>query len=507
MRYNKSMDKDKLIASLQKTIELQSKQIEAQTEQLKQQALLLKKMDAQLDKLLRQLYGKKSEKQKGDDDNPPPTGNTKATDTDSACPADNQVKRPKRQKPPEHLERIDVIHDLPLHEKCCEHCQSELRCFSQVESEQIEVIPARLVVKRHIRYKYACGCGLGGVKMAAMPNQPIDKGLPGPGLLADVLINKYQDAMPLYRQMMRFARHGYSCSDSTLGDWVRESTFLLQPIVERMKQELMSARKIHTDDTPVSVLGKGKTRTGRLWVYLTGLGSQNKMCIYDYTTSRASSGPVAFLSDYSGYLQADAYSGYDVLYREQDITEVGCFAHARRKFYDVMLAAKGASHAEDIVKLIGKLYEVEAYCKNQTIDERYHYRKRFSKPILKVLKRKINNLYKRAVSKTPFYQALEYARNHWQALTRYLADGILSIDNNSAERAIKPVVIGRKNWLFAGSDEGGKRAAIAYSIIETCKMNGINTFNYLRDVLAKIPNTLHKDLHMLLPYNWKSSHN
>lgn len=496
------MDKDALIMSLQKANEVQAKQLAELAEQLKQQTRLLEQLQCQIEQLLRQLYGKKSEKKKKDDDN----NNPPSTPSEHRSKSTNsKSNHPKRSRPPENLERINIIHDLREEEKQCLHCQQLMHCIGHKSSEQIDFIPAKLIVKHHIRYQYACRCGLGGIKIATMPNQPIDKGLPSGRLLAEILINKYQDALPLYRQALRLARHGYDCSDSTLGDWVRDSTFILEPIVKCMHQDLLQAAKIHTDDTPVPVLAKGKTKLGRLWVYLTDRGAKHKICLYDYTPSRSQQGPIDFLQDFTEYLQADAYNGYDILFKEKGMTEVGCCAHMRRKFFDVAMTAKGASHAGEIVDIIGELYEVERRISNLTNDERRCYRKRFSKPIWRKLRRKINRCYEAAIEKTPFYNALQYALNHWIALTRYLARGFLDIDNNRAERSIKPVVIGRKNYMFAGSDEGGKRAAIAYSIIETCKLNGVNTFDYLCDVLARLPNTLHKDLSTLLPYNWRQA--
>lgn len=339
-----------------------------------------------------------------------------------------------------------------------------------------------------------------------MPNQPIEKGLPGSGLLADVLISKYQDAMPLYRQMLRYRRYGYECPDSTLGDWVKECALLLKPIVRVMRDDLLLAKKLHTDDTSVPVLAKGKTKTGRLWVYLADSSHKQPICLYDYTPTRSKNGPKKYLNEYHGYLQADAYNGYDCLYESKKIIEVGCMAHARRKFVDVAKAAKGPTYADDIIALIGELYVVERHTKYFKAHERYYYRKKHSKQKLKRLHRVIKQHYKAATPGTPFYKALQYALNQWRALCWFLADGDLDIDNNSAERAIRPLVIGRKNWLFAGSDEGGKRAAIIYSIIETCKMNGVNTLDYLTDALARIPNTLHKNIRELLPYNWLEKH-
>lgn len=484
------MDKDALITSLQQTIA--------------SQAVMLEKLSQQVEQLLRTLYGKKSEKQTTKKESEA-TDDTPSEQTKASTQSQNKSsKRKNRARLPSHLERERIIHDVTEKDKHCEYCLGTLHRMGERVTEVLDFVPAKLIVKQHVCYKYACRCGQGGVVQARLPNFPIDKGLPGPGLLAEVLVSKYQDALPLYRQQQRFRRYGYECADSTLCDWVKQSALLLKPIVDMMRDDLLLAKNIHTDDTPVPVLAKGKTKQGRLWVYLTKT-SQHPICIYDYTATRRQEGPVAFLGDYNGYLQADAYNGYDVLYEKHGITEVGCFAHARRKFYDVATAAKGDSHASDIVSVIGKLYMIERHIKHWSYHERYYYRKKYAKPILKTLKRIINHHLSNTVVGTPFYKALQYANNHWVALNRYLADGYLEIDNNPAERAIKPCVIGRKNWLFAGSHDGGHRAAIIYSIVETCKMNNINPFDYLTNVLQRLPNTLNKNLRTLLPYHWQQA--
>jgi hypothetical protein len=338
-----------------------------------------------------------------------------------------------------------------------------------------------------------------------MPTQPINKGIPGPGLLADVLISKYQDAMPLYRQMLRFARHQIDISDSTLCDWIGECAFLLEPIVNEIKKDLLLSLKIHSDDTPIPVMSKGKTRQGRLWVYLAD-GCNTAPCIvYDYTPTRSQQGPLNFLKNYKGFLQADAYSGYDVLFPNGSIIEVACWAHARRKFFEVVEAAQGESQADEMLQMIGKLYLIEKAAKFMTPVQRYYYRKHHSKPILRQIRRWLNRMNKTVMPNTPIAKAIAYNLNHWIAFTRFLKDGHLDLDNNKAERAVRPLKIGAKNWLFFGNNEGGRRAAIIYSIIETCKQNSVNTFDYLKDVLTKIPIVSQTNIKQLLPYNWRPS--
>lgn len=501
------MSKDKQIQFLQTQLAQQTAISQTLSSQLNKTQLLVENLQAQLETLLRKLYGKKSEKQSSDADDNEANNflsnkrKEKTTDNDKKSNASSSNGR----KPlPADLPRIKVRHEIPEQERCCKLCGRIQQCMGKCVTEQLDYMPAQLVVKAHVRYKYHCPCNPNAIVTAPMPNQPIDKGLAGAGLLADVLIAKYQDAMPLYRQSQRFTRHGINIADTTLCDWVKQCAFLLSPIVDAMRKDLLLSKKIHTDDTPLPVLHKGKTKKGRLWVYLTQGINTPACAIYDYTPTRSKSAPEKFLGDYRGYLQADAYAGYDALYKEKDIIEVGCMAHARRKFFDVAQASKGVSHAHDVLDLMSKLYEIERQTKVLNHDERYYYRKRHAKPWLKALHRLLTQLKTRAVPNTPFDKALDYSLNHWIALARYLAAGFLDIDNNAAERAIKPLVIGRKNYMFAGSHEGGKRAAIIYSLIETCKMNGINTLEYLTDVLTKLPSTKQKDINFLLPYNWQS---
>jgi transposase len=362
------MNKDALIASLQKTNEAQARQLEIQSVQLEMQSVQLEKLSQQIEQLLRVLYGKKSEKSRPKD--------TRMTSEPLIHHSTQKTKKKvlrasNRTRLPDHIERIDVIHDIKAGEKQCPHCHQPRHSIGERASEQLDFVPAKLIVRRHRCLKYACRCGQGGVVQAPLPNQPIDKGIPGPGLLADIIVSKYQDHLPLYRQRLRFHRQGMDISDSTMGGWIREVAFMLRPIKMALKEELLRARKIHTDDTPIPVMAKGKTKKARLWTYLTDQRVSYPICVYDYTPTRHSKGPVQFLKNYQGYLQADAFSGYDVLYEKHAITEVGCMAHCRRKFFDVAEAAKGESKANDILKLIGELYGIEKHIKHWRNKDRY----------------------------------------------------------------------------------------------------------------------------------------
>jgi transposase len=467
--------------------------------QLEQQNLLIAKLQQQLDTLLRTLYGKKSERKQKEPKGEQQNGEQK-TKT-SRQPNDNK-NQPKRQPLPESLERVKIKYELAESERICKLCGNVCHCIGKDVSEQLEYIPGRLYVKQHVRYKYGCRLGC-EMKVAPMPLQPIPKGIPGPGLLAEILINKYQDSMPLYRQALRMQRHHIDIPESTLCDWVARSSSLLERLIPLMKRDLLRDKRIHLDDTPVPVLAKDKTKKGRLWVYLNNKNAGNNIVFYEYTPNRRKEWPLAFLQGYKGYIQADAYGGHDELFVSGDRIEVGCLAHTRRKFFEVSQTTKDDNQADEALSIIGQIYAHEERVKNLRHQERYYYRKQHSKPIYRRLHRWLRRKSQEVLPKTKLAEAIQYALNHWRALQNVFCDGCLEVDNNAAERAMRIVAIGRKNWLFAGSDEGGKRAAIIYSILETCKQNGLNTFVYLQDVLARLPAQADDALWELLPYHWQ----
>jgi transposase len=418
---------------------------------------------------------------------------------------------------PDDLLRVKIEIDLPVDKKLCPcGCGKELRRIGEEITEQLEVVPAKIYVNQFIRYKYA-GCNT--IITANMPPQPIDKGLAGPGLLADTVISKYQDHMPLYRQEQKLERHGIQLARSTLCDWVQQTAELLAPIVSVMRHDLLKKPKIHSDDTSIllqqqdqmkkmkkmkKTKTKKKTKKTYLWVYI-GAGTGPPVVVYDYTPTRGRTGPTEFLKGYKGYVQADAYSGYDELFRNNKlIIEVGCMAHCRRKFYDVYKNFK-STQAEEALLFIQKLYKIEKDIKELKDDKKQQCRKKQAKPLLDQFKQWLDGYANKVAPKSPLGLAIQYALNQWAALNTYLEAGYLDIDNNAAERLIKPIVLGRKNWLQLGSPRGGKNAAVLFSLIETCKLNEVNTFDYLRDVLQRLPTTKMKDIRELLPYCWKAS--
>ena len=478
----------------------------------------IQKLEHQLEQLKKRLYGPKSEKWTQEPglfaellDLMEAAKESEAEPEPESAPVQEPVTPPRRKghgrrKPAAHLPRVRIVHELPPDQCQCAECQGELQPFGEEVSEQIDYIPAVAYVKEQVRVKYACPACQGNVVTAPAPSKPLGKGLPGAGLLAQVLVSKYGDHLPLHRQAGIFRRHGLDLNRSTLGDWVAASASQLKPLVERMKAELWKSKVVHTDDTPVPVRdgSRKQTRQGRLWVY-HGDG-EHPMVVYDYTAGRSRAGPERMLKTYTGYLQADAYAGYDRIYArgERDparrVVEVGCWAHARRKFVE----AEASDPARSLLAKarIRLLYQVEKEAREMDPEARRALRREKAAPVLEAFREWLEAESRVVLPKSPIGAAIQYALNQWTALTRYLEDGDLAIDNNAAERALRPVAVGRKNWLFAGSDKGGERAAIVYSVIETCKRHGVDPFAYLRDVLDRIGDHPVNALEELFPENW-----
>jgi transposase len=402
---------------------------------------------------------------------------------------------------PKHLRRVKVLHDVLGPEKRCRDCGGDLHEFSRAISEQLEYTPSALVVVEHARPKYACRVCQGNVVIAAAPQAPIEKGLPGPGLLAYVAVSKYDDHLPLYRQQEIFRRHGVDIARSTLSDWVAAMAELLEPIVAEMTADVLRSKRIHTDDTPVPVLDEtlDHTRQGRLWVYVGD--KAHPQVVFRYTPNREQRWAQEFLKPYRGYLQADAYSGYDLLYRTGRVVEVGCWAHARRKFFDSQ--ETDPPRAVAALGFIRRLYDVEEAALHTTAAERKALRQEYSRPALQAFRAWLSGESAGLLPNSPIGKAFTYAHNQWAALGRYVEDGDLAIDNNAAERALRSVAVGRKNWQFCGSDEGGHRAAILYTLIESAKRAGVEPFAYLRDVVDRVSTHPARAIADLMPFRWK----
>lgn len=404
---------------------------------------------------------------------------------------------------PERLPRKEVVHDIRDDQRACPCCGGSLLHIGDDVSEQLEYIPASLYVKRHIRKKYACKTCENAPVVADAPAKPIQKGMAGPGLLAHIMVSKYADHLPLHRQEGILQRHGVEISRSTMCGWVREcAEEIAIPLYEAMKAEILKSRVIQTDDTPVRVLDEtlNQTREGRLWVYL---GDRDyPYAVYDYTPNRRGEGPEAFLGAFDRHLQADAYAGYERLYkrRPNPMCEVGCWAHGRRYFYDAKTSdVVNATHA---LACIARLYDVERKARNLDDERRKHLRELHARPILDAFHLWLKETGKQALPQSPMGKATGYALSNWTALNRYLEQGWLEIDNNNSERALRAIAVGRKNWLFAGSDAGGRRAAIIYSLIGSAKRHGVEPFAYLRDIFERLPASPARNIADFFPDRW-----
>lgn len=464
--------------------------------------------------LKRMLFGRRSEKLHDDPSQsllfgrsePDGGQEEEIAEGDEAGPPSRRRRRTRhrgRRPLPDHLPRYTYEIHPPEEELTCPCCRQRKGAIGQEVTEELDLVPARYFVNRYLRVKYACRqCG-GYVSVGSLPPRPMDKGIPGPGLLAQLVTSKYADHCPLYRQQEMYRRSKLEISRSTMCGWVAYVASLLSPIVEAMKSSVMASHKIHTDDTPIVVLDREAkprgSRKGYMWVYI---GDQDDV-VFDFTNSRKRDGPESFLAGYRGYLQADAFSGYDRIYAGGDVIEVACWAHARRKFFDAQ-----ASHGTDaarIVELIGRLYAVErrASALGVSAERLLAWRQRHSRRRLDRLRAELDGLSLRVLPRSPLGKAIRYTLNNWKALTRYTEAPFLEIDNNHSERQIKQMVIGRKNWLFAGSEGGAENAAILFSVIVSCKLHAVDPFAYLRDVLMRIQTHPSSRTHELIPREWK----
>lgn len=417
--------------------------------------------------------------------------------------------KPARQLLPDHLPREEVRHEA---RGPCPDCGGdELRKVGEDVTEVLDYVPAAFRVIRHVRPRFACRTCDARVQ-ADPPSLPIERGKPGPGLVAHVLVAKYCDHLPLYRQSEIYAREGVGLARSTMADWVGRAAALMAPLAAALRAHVFAGDRLHGDDTPVPVLdpGRGRTRQGRLWAYVRdgrpwGDEAPPAAC-YLYSPDRKGMHPRTHLQDFRGVLHADGYAGFSELYRQRapdgtaPITEAACWAHVRRKFFELTTTGP-APVAEEALRRIGTLYDIEAGIRGAPPNERCRIRCAQARPKLAALRAWLEAERARLPGKSATAQAIRYALSRWPALTRYLDDGTIEIDNNAVERAIRPVALGRKNWLFAGSDRGGDRAAAILSLIETAKLNGLDPEAYLRDVLARIADHPINRIDALLPWN------
>ncbi len=417
--------------------------------------------------------------------------------TPATAPGDKQ--QPKRQVLPANLPRREIRHE-PESTTC--RCGCQMRRIGEDVAEKLDYVPGVFSVERHVRGKWACvQCET--IVQAPVPAHVIDKGIPTAGLLAQVLVAKYADHLPLNRQETIFARAGLAIPRSTLAHWVGSCGVQLQPLVEAMRAEILNHGVLHADETPVQMLkpGNGKTHRAYLWAYAPGAFEDTKAVVYDFCESRAGEHARAFLGDWKGSLICDDYAGYKQSIAG-GVTEVGCLAHARRKFFDLHVANK-SQVAESALQQIGAIYEIERELKNLDPDERQRIRQLRSAPVVDALHRWMLLTRQKITDGSATAKALDYSLKRWSALTRFVGDGRLPVDNNWIENQIRPIAIGRSNWLFAGSLRAGKRAAAVMSLIQSARMNGHDPYAYLKDILTRLPTHKASRIKELLPHRWQ----
>ncbi len=418
-------------------------------------------------------------------------------------------RRRRGRKPlPADLPRERVVHDLTDAEKACPGCGEQRLPIAETTREVLDIIPAQLKVVEHVRPVYLCPTCDGPPVKAPAPKLPLRKGYAGAGLLAMIAVSKFADHAPLYRQEGMLARSGIDLSRSTLCGWMGQGATLLEPLVNLMRREILASKVIQTDDTPVPTLGlvEGRAKQARMWSYVGD--DAHRYAAYEFTATREGKWPKAWLGSYAGDLQSDAYAGYDALGVTGEVRLVGCWAHARRKFYDHRALAP--AFCGQVLEEIRKLYEVEREIRGKPPDERLAARRARGRPIMARLLRRLRTERQHQLPKSPVAGAIGYVLDRRRCFTRYLKEGHLEMDNNACERSLRAVAVGRKNWLFAGSGFGGERAAVWFSLIGSARLHEVEPWAYLRDVLARMPELGDEprddELRELLPDRWLASH-
>jgi len=476
--------------------------------EVQSQALFIKKLQHQLHGANRHRFGSKSESmdqlQLFAENEEITEAATEVEQTTPAEPTPPKAK-PKRKPLPGHLDRNKQV--LSPGEACNE-CGGDLKVLGEDITEELEYIPGRFVVTQIARPRAACIC-CEAIQQAPMPSRPIERGRPGPGLLAHVLVSKFADHLPLYRQSQIYAREGVDLDRSTMADWVGKSTALLEPLAEAIAKRVKDGEALFADDTPLKMLAPGnkKTKTARIWAYVRDerpWDGQTPPCVwYQFTVDRKGEHPVKHLSEYQGWVHADGYAGFNGVFGENKASEVACMAHIRRKFVDVF-AAEGSAIAGEAIKQIAQLYGVEKQARGQSPKARVALRQENAKPIFGDLEEWLHAQLPKLSGKSPLAKAIRYALGRLPKTRPYLDNGFLELDNNTAERAMKPVAIGRKNWMFAGSQRGGNSMAIAYTLIETAKLNKVDPQAWLTWVLERIADHKINKLDELMPWRYKA---
>jgi len=508
------------IETLGEELNNRSEQITSLTELLAGRDAQIRRMQAQLNELLKRLYGRKSEKLdphqlllqdvllQAESAQPAAKDDSAAAaegDSQTEVAAHTRKKR-KQLELPEHLNRVEHLLDVASEDKTCDCCQQTMSEIGRDITERIAYQPVQLQVNRYIRPKYACKNPLcsgieSAIKQAPAKESPLGRCEAESSLLAHIITEKFEHHNPLYRQEDRFERLGLGLTRMTMCCWLAKSAYVLGPLYRLMVEETLAGDIVHNDDTPVGMLepGNGKTRTARLWV--TVGGRQMQYTVYNFTKGRGREGPEEFFKNYQGYFVADAYGGYVGLFESDRIIHIGCWAHARRYF--ITAQESSPRQATESLVLIAKLYHIEAGCKQSRVEERLAVRQKQSVKTLEKIKATLLEQRPNALPRSALGEAIEYTLRQWESLQRYTTDGRLPIDNNPAEQAMRPPALGRKNWLFVGSENGGHTAAVLMSFCATCRKLNINTWEYLKDVLDKINDWPQKRLAELLPDNWQ----
>jgi transposase len=437
-----------------------------------------------------------------------PTADSSEEPATATQQAETEVKghrrRQKRQIDWDKLRKIIHDHDLKDEEKVCSCCGRQLDRIGQDITRELEFEPAKLIGHIHVRPKYACRYCKDGVSAALLPPRPIPGGIAGPGLITEVIVSKFGDHLPLYRLEDILTRYGVYISRSTQCHWVKAGADLFQPLYDFQRERVLQSSVMWTDDVPITVLGGPKgSFPGHFWTYIGD--SEHPYSVYDFTTNHSRDGPAGFLRDYSGYLQADAYTGYDAIFLApgSSIIEVACWAHARRRFFDA--ARSNPREAHQVLEWIRQLYDIEDRAHDWSVDARRELRAREAMPVLEKIEAYSTKLARTTLPKSSLAKAVTYVRNQWEALRRYTEDGRLTIDNNLSERTLRHQAIGRKNWLFLGSEAAGPRAAVLYTILAGAKRHRIEPWAYVRDLLLRL-NADDPRLEEMLPDRWAAAH-
>jgi transposase len=477
---------------------------------------MIQQLQWQVSQLTKELYGCSSERAPSTETLskeqilmslfPPPAEPPAASDVAVEEPAGDSkdIKRRRKPRNPVIGEVEKVTERIEPAEKVCPHCGKDKCEIGCERSERFEYVPAKIIRHEIIRPKLACPCGESGVAIAPLPPSPVERGYPGPGLLAQVMLAKYDDHLPLYRQQQQFARLGVNFPRQMLCDWVEHGASWLQPVVRQMKTELLAGDYLQVDETPVKVMDpevKGKCATGYLWL----AGRPGGDVIFEFHPGRGKEHAKELLGNFSGYLQRDGYGVYGSLCKEDPnrFKPCGCMAHARRKFVDAL--DHQPKQAEWLVIQMRKLYLIEKHARQETMtaEQRQGLRQQMAIPILTQVKTRLDELHPTVLPQSPLGKAVNYALAEWIALNRYLDDGRLEIDNNLTENALRPSCIGKKNYLFFGHPEAGWRSAVIYSIIVSCRRRGIDPWKYLRDLMHRLPAATNHDIPSLVPARWQ----